>query len=145
MKIPPQQWCHPQHHQIYQDSHVICCKSWTQCFIHQCMTSNSHLSDINWNGTPTAVNAHPKRQLHGNGHHHQHHPNISDKSHGHAIPLDVGERVTKAIWYIWWPGKTNLANYWTKHHSAAHQRTMQPKYVSSWTQKNHTTKGKYQK
>ena len=32
--------------------------------------------------------------------------------------------------FYWRPGKENLADYWTKHHCAAHHRQMRPKILT---------------
>ena len=42
----------------------------------------------------------------------------------------VRDRVNQGQFRIHWrPGKTNLADYFTKHHSATHHRTMRPVYL----------------
>jgi hypothetical protein len=32
--------------------------------------------------------------------------------------------------FFWRPGTTNLANYWTKHHCAAHHIEQHPKFLT---------------
>jgi len=32
--------------------------------------------------------------------------------------------------FYWRPGQTNLADYWTKHHPAAHHRNMRPEFLT---------------
>ncbi len=33
--------------------------------------------------------------------------------------------------YFWRPGALNLADYWTKHHAAAHHRNMRPELLTA--------------
>ena len=35
--------------------------------------------------------------------------------------------------YYWKPGKTNLADYWTKHHPALHHQSMRDQILSNKT------------
>jgi hypothetical protein len=62
-----------------------------------------------------------------------------------AITSNIQPRQTKAMeirfhWlrcheaqsqlrFFWWPGTTNLANYWTKHHCATHHIKQRPKIL----------------
>ena len=34
--------------------------------------------------------------------------------------------------FFWRPGKTNYANYWTKHHSAAHHVNMRKEFLTPY-------------
>ena len=36
--------------------------------------------------------------------------------------------------FYWRPGPTNYADYWTKHHPAAHHRNMQPVFLTPFSQ-----------
>jgi hypothetical protein len=42
----------------------------------------------------------------------------------------VQDRIKQGHYLVYWrPGSTNLADYFTKHHSTAHHRTMRPVYL----------------
>jgi hypothetical protein len=36
--------------------------------------------------------------------------------------------------FYWRPGPTNYADYWTKHHPAAHHRNMRPEFLTPFSQ-----------
>ena len=40
----------------------------------------------------------------------------------------------KQFRYFWRPGSTNYANYWTKHHPAAHHRNMRSIFLTPYSQ-----------
>jgi hypothetical protein len=40
----------------------------------------------------------------------------------------------KQFRFYWRPGPTNYADYWTKHHPAAHHRNMRPVFLTPFSQ-----------
>ena len=54
-----------------------------------------------------------------------------NKINRHAIPLDQRQRMPKTIQNIYWrPGKSNYAEYWTKHHPETHHKNTRKQFLT---------------
>ena len=54
------------------------------------------------------------------------------KGNGHTLPLDGRQRMSTTIQIYWQPGKLNHADYWTKHHSAAHHVNVRKEFLTPY-------------
>ena len=58
-------------------------------------------------------------------------PAKTHQSNGDAIPLAEGQIMSKKQFRIYWrPGKLNYADYWTKHHPAAHHKGVRKEFIT---------------
>ena len=49
---------------------------------------------------------------------------------GHEILLAVVQGAQEQFRFFWRPGGQNLADYWTKHHPAAHHQNVRTKFLT---------------
>ena len=52
------------------------------------------------------------------------------ESYGHEVPLVKRQRMPKAAQNLLETGKSNYADYWTKHHPTKHHQHMRNEFIT---------------
>ena len=116
------QWRNYWHLPHNQTHHDISNGSQTSSTIHHGTWISINQKNTGRKGIQSAANPITNRQSNGRCSMQRKNTTKTNKINGNAIPLAQRHRMPKKFRIYWLPGKSNYADYCTKHHHATHHR-----------------------